>query len=235
MQRGRSLRRGQVVGEQNRTPTQARGRTAYAANRRYFHDAYLKGEHGWAAQPSPYVLDSLTHLSRPGKRACLLDLGCGEGRHTLAAARLGFWAYGIDYEPLAIHRARLAASQAGLEGRVRFLVADLFALPLTPSSFDVVLDYGCLHHIRKCDWTGYRSAVLSVLKPGGHYLLSVFSTRFHVFGPTPKRHWHVAYGAYRHFFNKRQLLGFLGRRFAVLSLAEERDGERGFWHLLARA
>ena len=39
--------------------------SAREANRRYFHEAYLTGEHGWAAgKPSPYAADFLRRLKR---------------------------------------------------------------------------------------------------------------------------------------------------------------------------
>jgi len=40
----------------------------------------------------------------------LLDLGCGEGRHALAAAKLGFSATAIDYEGEAPRSLVLAFS-----------------------------------------------------------------------------------------------------------------------------
>ena len=209
-------------------------RTAETENRRYFRQAYETGRHGWESdEPSPYVAQNLERVARsaPGRR--LLDVGCGEGRHCILAARMGFVPTGVDYEPLAIQRAKASARKAGLAQPITFLVADVFALPFGPSSFDVVLDYGCLHHQKQSDWGGYRAAILTVLKPRGHFLLSVFSTAFRTFGPQT-RSWHLAYGAYRRFFTAHDLHQLFDRDFEFFSLAEERDETRGFWHALLR-
>ena len=64
------------------------------------------------------------------------------------AARMGFLPTGVDYEPRALVRAQASAHQAGLGGRVRWVAADVFALPLAPGSFDVVVDYSAFHSPR---------------------------------------------------------------------------------------
>ena len=209
-------------------------RNAYAENRRYFRRAYETGCHGWqASEPSPYVAGNLAVAAQNSAGRRLLDLGCGEGRHCLVAARMGFLPTGVDYEPMALRRAEANARQAGLADRIQWLAADLFALPFPPGLFDVVLDYGCLHHQKKADWPRYRAAVLGALRPEGYLLLSVFSTAFRVYGPQERR-WHLAHGAYRRFFTAEELHGLFDWDFDFLRLEEERDGVRGFWHALLR-
>ncbi|MEW6325275.1 MAG: methyltransferase domain-containing protein, partial [Nitrospirota bacterium] len=166
----------------------------YVRQAAYFRDAYRRGEHGWPAEgPDPFLAGLLRRLPRPGRGGWALDLGCGEGRHAFFAAERGFQVIGVDYEPLAIRRARaLAAKHPGSAGRVRFQVADLFALPFHPDSFDLLIDYGCLHHVKRGDTTRYREAVLPVLRPGGYFLLSCFSTKFkHHPGERRRRDWLV--------------------------------------------
>jgi len=205
--------------------------SAKKANRRYFRQAYLTGRHGWEVeQPSIYAVKFLRRLGRivPGGR--LLDVGCGEGRHAIAAAKFGLKVTGIDFEPLAIKRARRLARAAGA-APIRFRQADVFDLPFGPARFDVVLDYGCLHHQRKADWPAYKAGILRVLKPGGFYVLSVFSRRFWMFRRR-RRQWHVAQGAYLRCFTPRQIAAMFGRDFKILKLTEESSGPRGFWHAL---
>jgi len=207
-------------------------RSSDEQNRRYFRQAYQTGRHGWEAEPSPYVARHLGLVAKETAGRRLIDLGCGEGRHCLLAAQMGFAPTGVDYEPLALARAQTHAQAAGLAGRVQWLVADVLTLELAPA-FDVVLDYGCLHHQRKADWPRYLAALRSLLAPQGYLLLSVFSTAFRVYGPQERR-WHLAHGAYRRFFTREDLEGLLGRDFALLCLEEERAGARGFWHALMR-
>ncbi|HNT86379.1 MAG TPA: class I SAM-dependent methyltransferase [Candidatus Hydrogenedentes bacterium] len=203
--------------------------SAREANRRYFRHAYRTGEHGWAVEePSPYAVDFLRRLSSVTPGGVVLDVGCGEGRHAIAAARLGFRVIGIDYEPLALRRARRFAKANRIK-EIAFRVADVLDLPFPNASYDVVLDYGCLHHQKKTDWPRYRGSILRVLKPRGYYVLSVFSPRFRLFqGAT--RSWHIAYGAYRRCFAQEEIRKQFAADFTIIKMIEEKRG--GFWHVL---
>ena len=210
--------------------------SADEANRNYFRQAYRTGRHGWGIQePSPYAVEFLRRLAAllpknvPGGR--LLDVGCGEGRHAIAAAKLGFQVTAIDFEPLALKRARRFAAQHGAKS-TRFQVANMLALPFADSAFDIVLDYGCLHHQKKSAWPAYKANVLRVLKPGGFYVLSVFSPRFYLFHGS-RRPWHIAQGAYRRYFTRRDLTRLFAGELRIMELTEEKGEHQGFWHLLA--
>jgi len=207
--------------------------TANEANRRYFHEAYRTGKHGWAVhEPSPYAVRYLERLKGAIPGGALLDVGCGEGRHAFAASRLGFGVTAIDDEPLALKRAREIA-EATQTKRVTFRKASIFSAPFCGSSFDCLLDYGCLHHQRKADWPAYKTSVLRLLKPQGYYVLSVFSPGFRLFRGRSQA-WHIAYGAYRRCFTREDLLTLFGRDFDILDMKEERGGDGGFWHVLMR-
>jgi len=209
-------------------------RSAEAQNRRYFQRAYETGVHGWeSTEPSPYVARNLSAVAQAAAGRRLLDLGCGEGRHCVLAAQMGFRPVGLDYEPGATRRAQARACELGLARSARFLVGDVLALPFRSGSFDVIADYGCLHHQRKADWPRYRAMLLRVLAAEGHFLLSVFSTAFRTYG-LQKRPWHLAHGAYRRFFTAADLHALFGQDFAFVRLEEERDDVRGFWHALLR-
>ncbi|MCX5785198.1 MAG: class I SAM-dependent methyltransferase [Elusimicrobia bacterium] len=201
--------------------------SAVKANKNYFREAYRSGLHGWEAEPSPYALRYLGRLRKKLPGAALLDLGCGEGRHAVAAARLGLRVIAVDTEPGALKRAKAKARAAGVTG-LRFLKADALALPFARGSFDIILDFGCLHHQRKTDWPAYKRSILRALKPGGFLILSVFSPRFRFFKGT-NRDWHIARGAYRRCFSKKDFPALFGKDFMVLSLTE---APNGFWHAL---
>ncbi|HOZ47635.1 MAG TPA: class I SAM-dependent methyltransferase [Candidatus Hydrogenedentes bacterium] len=207
--------------------------SASEANRRYFEAAYRTGIHGWGVEaPSEYAVASLDALTASIPGGTVLDIGCGEGRHAIAAAAMGFRVTAIDYEPLAIQRARWFAKAAGAKG-ITFRRASVFELPFKASAFDAVLDYGCLHHQRKRDWPTYQANILRALKPRGFYILSVFSPRFRLFR-AGTQHWHVAQGAYRRCFTRQDLDDFLGGDFDIITMSEEKGDRGGFWHLLVQ-
>lgn len=64
----------------------------------------------------------------------VVDLGCGDGRIVLAAARRGATGLGVDIDAQLVTVARANAEHAGLAGRVRFAQQDLFATDLAMAS-----------------------------------------------------------------------------------------------------
>jgi SAM-dependent methyltransferase len=73
------------------------------------------------------VVNEMLRLAalRPGD--LLYDLGCGDGRIVIAAARdHGARGVGIDIDPLRIQEANAGARRAGVADRVRFSQQDLF-------------------------------------------------------------------------------------------------------------
>jgi SAM-dependent methyltransferase len=209
----------------------------YTRQAGYFREAYRRGEHGWPVEgPEPRIASVLRRLGSRVPGGLVLDLGCGEGRHAFYAAEQGFRVIGVDYEPAAIQRARaLAIKHPGADGRVVFQVADLFALPFRPSTFDVIIDYGCFHHVTRGDTQRYLDGVLTLLKPGGYFLLSCFSTKFkHYPGERRTRDWVVHRGHYDRFFRKRDFAEIFGGWCDVLTIQEERNGLTGFYHVTMR-
>ena len=69
----------------------------------------------------------MLRLALVRKGDMVYDLGCGDGRIVIAAARdFGARGVGIDIDPRRIEEANAAARAAGVSGSVRFSVQDLF-------------------------------------------------------------------------------------------------------------
>lgn len=79
-------------------------------------------------EPSPYrVVDRMLALANVGPNDLLYDLGCGDGRIVIAAARQrGARGVGIDIDPSRIAEAVDNAKRASVEHRVKFVVGDLY-------------------------------------------------------------------------------------------------------------
>ena len=89
----------------------------------------------------------------------VLDVACGPGRLTAAAAARGAEASGIDFSSRMVERAR------GLFPALDFRVGDAESLPFADDSFDAVLvNFGVLHFARP-DYAMVEAC--RVLKPGG--------------------------------------------------------------------
>jgi SAM-dependent methyltransferase len=81
--------------------------------------------------PTPdEVVQSMLKLAGVHAGDVVYDLGCGDGRIVIAAARLGARGVGVDINPDRIREARQNAKQAGVEDKVNFVEADLFTAPI---------------------------------------------------------------------------------------------------------
>jgi SAM-dependent methyltransferase len=75
----------------------------------------------------PEVVDEMLKMANLKPGDVLYDLGCGDGRIVIAAAKkYGVKAIGIDIDPVRIKESNENAAQAGLEGKVKFIQQNLF-------------------------------------------------------------------------------------------------------------
>jgi SAM-dependent methyltransferase len=74
----------------------------------------------------PEVVEAMLKVAKVGPTDVVYDLGSGDGRIVIAAAKLGARGIGIDIDPQRIKEANENAKQAGVTDRVRFLNQDLF-------------------------------------------------------------------------------------------------------------
>src|SRR5690349_12803600 len=68
----------------------------------------------------PDLVERMLELAQVRAGDYLIDLGCGDGRIAIAAARRGARALGVDLDPARVAEAVAAADFAGLGNLVRF-------------------------------------------------------------------------------------------------------------------
>src|SRR5881296_1749163 len=82
-------------------------------------------------QTAAPVVEAMLALAEVGLDDVVYDLGAGDGRIVIAAARWrGARGVGIEIDPDLVRQARLAAERAGVADRVRFETRDLFTADL---------------------------------------------------------------------------------------------------------
>ena len=86
--------------------------------------------------PTPQdVAERMLRMVRVGRNDLVYDLGCGDGRLVVTAARkYGARGVGIDIDPARIREASANARAARVERRVEFIVGDLFQADLSPAT-----------------------------------------------------------------------------------------------------
>jgi SAM-dependent methyltransferase len=83
-------------------------------------------------QSPPEVVDRMLRLADPKPGELLIDLGSGDGRIVVEAARkYGAQGLGVDIDPGLVELARKNARKAGVETLARFEAKDFFELDFT--------------------------------------------------------------------------------------------------------
>jgi SAM-dependent methyltransferase len=94
----------------------------------------------WDDGTVPYVVtpmeivERMLRMGEVGKGDYVIDLGSGDGRIVIEAAKRGARGLGVDIDPQLVSLAREKAQQAGVGDRARFLVQDIFETDLSPAS-----------------------------------------------------------------------------------------------------
>jgi len=79
----------------------------------------------WVPTPQALV-DKMLDMAKVTPSDYVIDLGSGDGRTVITAAKRGVRALGIEYNPDMVELSKRNAEQAGVTGRTTFMKADLF-------------------------------------------------------------------------------------------------------------
>ncbi len=104
----------------------------------------------------------------------ILDLCCGQGRHSLELTRRGFkYIEGLDRSHYLVQKAKLSAKKKGLN--VRFREGDARKLPYPPDTFDVIMILGNSFGYFKTIQDDLRvlKEIFKILKPWGRLIADV--------------------------------------------------------------
>lgn len=122
------------------------------------------------------VVEEMLRLAAVGPGDLVYDLGCGDGRIVIAAAKRGARGVGIDLDPQRIEEANEGARRAGVAHRVRFAVQDLFQADFSEASVVTLYLFPEMN-------AKLRPKFLAELKPGAR----VVSHDFGIAGWPPER------------------------------------------------
>ena len=77
--------------------------------------------------PTPQALiDKMLDAAKVTKDDYVIDLGSGDGRTVIAAAKRGASALGIEYNPDMVELSKANADKEGVSARAQFAKADIF-------------------------------------------------------------------------------------------------------------
>jgi ribosomal protein L11 methylase PrmA len=113
-------------------------------------------------------VDEMLKLANVQKSDILYDLGCGDGRIVVTAAKkFGTRGVGIDINPVRIEEARANAKKNGVEHLVQFIEQDLFEAKISDAT---VVTLFLLPSVN----LKLRPKLLADLKPGTRVVSNTF-------------------------------------------------------------
>lgn len=102
----------------------------------------------WVPTPSELV-EKMLDMAQVTAQDIVMDLGSGDGRNVIAAAKRGARAIGVEYNPEMVALSQRLAREAGVADRATFVEGDMFeadvskatvlALFLLPSNLDKLM------------------------------------------------------------------------------------------------
>ena len=102
----------------------------------------------WVPTP-PELVEKMLDMAKVTPQDIVIDLGSGDGRNVIAAAKRGARAIGFEYNPEMVAISRRLAQEAGVSDRATFVEGDMFeadisqatvlALFLLPSNLDKLM------------------------------------------------------------------------------------------------
>jgi len=95
------------------------------------------GQHGkdvvWVPTP-PELVNTMLKMAKVTPEDFVIDLGSGDGRTVIAAAKLGAHALGIEYNPDMVELSKNNAIKEGVSDKTEFLNKDLYECDLSKAT-----------------------------------------------------------------------------------------------------
>ena len=120
-----------------------------------------------------------------------LDIGCGAGIHSLAAARLGASSiHAVDLDSKSVETARALFERFPVETRLRIEETSVFDLdPASIGTFDIVYSWGVLHHTGNVEMAVRKAA--DMVASGGLFVFSLYRPTSLDWFWLPEKEWYA--------------------------------------------
>jgi Methyltransferase domain len=87
----------------------------------------------WVPTPQPLV-DKMLDMAQVTPNDYVIDLGSGDGRNVISAARRGARALGVEFNPDLVALSTRLAAEAGVSDRATFVQGDMFAADISKAT-----------------------------------------------------------------------------------------------------
>ena len=83
---------------------------------------------------SPALIEKMLDLAKVTPNDFVIDLGSGDGRMVIAAAKRGARALGVEYNPKMVELSRRLAKEAGVADRATFVEGDMYEADISKAT-----------------------------------------------------------------------------------------------------
>jgi hypothetical protein len=87
----------------------------------------------WVPSP-PEMVDKMMEIARVTPSDYVIDLGSGDGRNVIAAAKIGARALGVEYNPDMVALSEKLAKEAGVADKAQFVRGDMYEADISKAS-----------------------------------------------------------------------------------------------------
>ena len=87
----------------------------------------------WVPSP-PDMVNKMMEMANVTPADFVIDLGSGDGRNVIAAAKLGARALGVEYNPNMVALSRRLAQEAGVADKAQFVEADMYTYDISQAT-----------------------------------------------------------------------------------------------------
>jgi SAM-dependent methyltransferase len=87
----------------------------------------------WVPSP-PEMVNKMMEVAKVGPTDFVMDLGSGDGRNVIAAARLGARAVGVEYNPDMVALSQKLAKEAGVADKAQFVQGDMYEADISKAT-----------------------------------------------------------------------------------------------------
>jgi precorrin-6B methylase 2 len=87
----------------------------------------------WVPTP-PELVEAMLDLAEVAPQDYVMDLGSGDGRNVIAAAKRGAEAMGVEYNPNMVQLSKKNAAAAGVAGKATFVEGDMYQADISKAS-----------------------------------------------------------------------------------------------------
>jgi precorrin-6B methylase 2 len=120
----------------------------------------------WVPTP-PELVEKMLDMAKVTPQDVVMDLGSGDGRNIIAAAKRGAVAIGVEFNPDMVALSNRTAKEAGVADKARFIEGDMYTADISKAS--VMALFLLPDNLRKM------TDKFMALKPGSRLVLNTFA------------------------------------------------------------